>query len=86
MQRSVENSSIVAWALLISAGTFLYAATIHILPEVYCKNDTHMPHSHKHFVDEHLHDEHHSSKSIEMMSVVLGLFFPFILTFLSDEH
>ena len=82
----VEDSSVVCYALLISAGTFLYAATIHILPEVYCKSDTHIPHNHKHFIDEHVHDENHTSKNVEMMSVISGLFFPFLLTFLSDEH
>jgi hypothetical protein len=81
-----EDSSVVCIALLVSGGTFLYAATMHILPEVYCRSDTHIPHEHSHFIDEHIHGENHSSKYAELMSVLIGLFFPFLITFLNDEH
>ena len=34
----------VGMFMLVSAGTFLYVAIIHILPEVYCNTTIHRPH------------------------------------------
>lgn len=68
--------------LLISAGTFMYVAMIHILPEVYCNADTHRPHTHKHTPEDHVHDEHHYSKEIELITMVIGLLAPLGLNYL----
>jgi len=38
---SPQTMKLVGFFLLISAGTFLYVAMIHILPEVYCNSDSH---------------------------------------------
>jgi hypothetical protein len=65
--------------LLVSAGCFLYVATIHILPEVFCNTDIHRPHTHKHLPEDHIHDEEHYSKGIELLTILLGLVTPFLL-------
>ena len=73
---------IVGVFLLISAGTFLYVATIHILPEVYCTTETHRPHTHKHLPEDHVHDEDHFPKEMELIAMVGGVMFPFLLELL----
>lgn len=65
--------------LLISAGTFMYVAMIHILPEVYCNTDTHRPHTHKHTPEDHVHDESHYCKEIELLAMCTGLLSPLLL-------
>ena len=32
---NVENGSLIAICLLISAGSFLYVATMHVIPRIY---------------------------------------------------
>jgi hypothetical protein len=73
---------IVGFFLLLSAGTFLYVATIHILPEVYCNTDTHRPHTHKHRPEDHVHDNEHFPKEIELLVMLIGLFVPVIPEFI----
>lgn len=78
----VSEKVLMFWVgllLLISAGSFLYVATIHILPEVYCNTDIHRPHSHHHLPEDHVHDNEHYSKPIELLSILLGLFTPYLL-------
>lgn len=54
---TVKLQSYVGVILLLSAGTFLYVSTIHILPEVYCNPSKdlldHSDHSHE--PEEHVH-------------------------------
>ena len=72
--------------LLLSAGSFLYVATIHILPEVYCNTDIHRPHTHHHLPEDHVHDEEeHASKTIELVTILLGLATPYFITLLHNE-
>lgn len=71
--------------LLVSAGSFLYVATIHILPEVFCNTDIHRPHTHHHLPEDHIHDEEHFSKGIELITILFGLCTPFILILLYSE-
>jgi hypothetical protein len=59
--------------LLLSAGSFLYVATIHILPEVYCNTDIHRPHTHHHLPEDHVHDEEHYSKPVELASILFRI-------------
>lgn len=67
--------------MLISAGSFLYVATIHILPEVYS-----MDHSHGDPVKEVMkYQENHYSKSVEMGVLLAGLYLPMLLQFVHDE-
>ena len=63
--------------LLVSAGSFLYVATIHILPEVFCNTDVHRPHTHRHLPEDHVHDEEHFNKGIELFVIIIGLLMPF---------
>jgi hypothetical protein len=65
--------------LLISAGSFLYVATIHILPEVYCNTDIHRPHDHHHLPEDHIHDQDHFNKQIELFTIIVGLMTPYLL-------
>ena len=67
--------------MLISAGSFLYVATIHILPEVY-----QMEHSHGNPVQKALkYQESHYSKSIELGVLLIGLYLPMALQFVPDD-
>lgn len=74
-----ETFKFVGILLLISAGTFMYVAMMHILPEVYCSADTHRPHTHKHTPEDHVHDENHYSKEIELLAMMTGLLSPLLL-------
>ena len=77
-----DQSKLMFWVgilLLLSAGSFIYVATIHILPEVYCNTDIHRPHTHTHLPEDHIHDEEHFSKQTELVTILLGLFVPYIL-------
>lgn len=79
-----ENAGIMFWVgvlLIISAGSFLYVATLHILPEVLYDRDTH-GHSHGTEKAEQLR---HFSKGIELLAMVVGLVAPLGLTLLADE-
>ena len=69
--------------MLISAGSFLYVATIHILPEVYAmEQDTNS----KNPIDAALkYQENHYSKTIELAVLLTGLYLPMALQFLPDE-
>ena len=67
--------------LIISAGSFIYVATIHILPEVLYDKDTH---GHDHGKGMKREDKHYR-REIELASMVFGLIAPFALTFLQDE-
>lgn len=78
----VDEDLLMFWVgilLLVSAGSFLYVATIHILPEVFCNTDIHRPHEHHHLPEDHVHDEEHFSKPAELTAMVLGLLMPFFL-------
>lgn len=58
-ESEADESQLMFWVgilLLISAGSFLYVATIHILPEVYCNTEIHRPHDHHHLPEDHIHD------------------------------
>ena len=72
--------TMVGMLLLVSAGSFLYVATIHILPEVYCKaaNQTSKGELHSHQGHAHC-DQTHQNKFVELSFVVAGLFTPEIL-------
>ncbi len=82
---SRQDYSIVAVCLLISAGSFLYVATMHVLPEVYCNNEVHRPHSHTHFAEEQIHEKVHLSKLTEMVIVIAGALTPFALALMLPD-
>ena len=67
--------------LIVSAGSFIYVATLHILPEILYDKDTHGHHAHS--VDSK--EVKHFSKAIELLAMVIGLVAPLGLTFLADE-
>lgn len=68
--------------MLISAGSFLYVATLHILPEVYA-----MEHEHgKSMAEQALkYSESHYSKSIELGVLLIGMYLPMALQLVPDE-
>ena len=68
--------------MLISAGSFLYVATIHILPEVYA-----MEHNHGASPAEQVlkYQESHYSKTIELGVLLTGLYLPMALQFVPDK-
>lgn len=55
-------------------------ATLHILPEVFCNTDTHRPHTHKHLPEDHVHDEEHYSKAIELIAMITGMALPMVIS------
>ncbi len=65
--------------LIISAGSFIYVATLHILPEVLFDKATNC-HSHGH--EDLKPADKHYRKEIEIAVMILGLISPFALTFL----
>ena len=73
---SKENYTLAAVCLLVTAGTFLYVATLHVLPEVYCSAHVHKPSAHPHFPEEHVHDKEHSSKIVELLLLIAGFLAP----------
>lgn len=73
---------LVGILLLVSAGSFMYVAMIHILPEVYCNTDSHRPHTHKHTPEDHVHDDNHYSKEVELCAMVAGLLSPLLLNYI----
>ena len=76
------SDSLMFWVgvlLLFSAGAFLYVATIHILPEVFCSTDVHRPHTHKHLPEDHIHDDEHFSKGVELVAMIFGMTIPFVV-------
>eukprot|EP00347_Sterkiella_histriomuscorum_P005244 403357337 len=79
---ATDSQQLMFWVgilLLLSAGSFIYVATIHILPEVYCNTDIHRPHTHTHLPEDHVHDEEHYSKIVELITILFGLFVPYLL-------
>ena len=61
--------------MLISAGSFLYVATIHILPEVYA-----LEHAEENSGKGQLkYQEAHFSKTIELGVLLTGLYLPMVL-------
>ncbi|CAB3992066.1 zinc transporter ZIP9 isoform X1 [Paramuricea clavata] len=65
-------------AMLFSAGTFLYVATVHVLPET-----TNIAHSSTATADAEGHE--HQKKS-DLLPLVLGIIFPLILTATHHHH
>ena len=70
--------------MLISAGSFLYVATMHILPEVYSEQEGHGESrlSQQKQVE---YDSKHFSKAIELPVLLVGLYLPMLLKFVPDE-
>ncbi|KAJ3306633.1 hypothetical protein HDV03_004763 [Kappamyces sp. JEL0829] len=66
--------------LLFSAGTFLYVASVHILPEIYLKDHASSHSSHEH----HSHQEKNLSYP-QIFCLVFGMVVPMILS-IQHEH
>eukprot|EP00826_Nyctotherus_ovalis_P061720 TRINITY_DN8809_c0_g1_i26.p1 TRINITY_DN8809_c0_g1~~TRINITY_DN8809_c0_g1_i26.p1 ORF type:complete len:227 (-),score=41.08 TRINITY_DN8809_c0_g1_i26:165-845(-) len=81
MSMGESNYPAAAISLLITSGAFLYVATLHVLPEVYCSGHVHKPSSHPHLPEEHVHDESHSSKTIELLLLIAGFLTPLLLNY-----
>jgi hypothetical protein len=86
----------VGVVLIISAGSFIYVATIHILPEVLFGMNTHGDHhdhhshdhgNHHHNDNKHSHHNHGGShnKMLDLMVIISGLMTPMLLTYMHDE-
>eukprot|EP00347_Sterkiella_histriomuscorum_P009627 403340483 len=81
--REMDQQLLMFWVgilLLVSAGSFLYVATIHILPEVFSNTDTHKHNNHHHLPEDQFNDEQqHYSKPIELLTIIIGLVTPYLL-------
>jgi hypothetical protein len=96
---SSSQESILFWVgilLIISAGSFIYVATVHILPEVLTPGEAtgqeHHHHGHGNFLaNKHEkgevapgNDSLQYSKAMQIAAMVVGLVAPLGLTFLED--
>lgn len=65
--------------MLFSAGTFLYVATVHVLPELMTRNSNY---SHLSNVESATNSTHSTSglKIKEILLLVIGLFLPTLIT------
>lgn len=80
--------------MLISAGSFLYVALIHILPEVYALEGDHDEDEHNHapgfnhreamLKKQQQYQKEHFSRSVELSVLMIGLFLPMALQFVPD--
>lgn len=73
--------------LLFSAGSFLYVATIHILPETYGKEEeTHLVSVSKELGEKPVYSKDGDySKSVQLVTMVAGTFTPLLLTLMNDD-
>lgn len=84
------DEGILFWVgimLIVSAGSFIYVATIHIMPEVLSDSAEDHGHGHGHGPDENIHgDLKHNKygKKYQLAMMVAGLLAPLALTFLED--
>ena len=67
-------------AMLFSAGTFLYVATVHVLPQT-----TNIAHSST-VVTENEGNGHDHQKKSDLLPLVVGIIFPLILTATHHHH
>ena len=70
--------------MLISAGSFLYVATMHILPEVYTDRAAHGD-NRVGQLKQLEYESKHYSKAIELPVLLVGLYLPMLLKFVPDE-
>jgi len=71
--------------LLVSAGSFIYVATLHILPEVYFDKENSSDHHHHGPVGKE-DEPKHFSKCVELMTIIIGFFVPFVLMMLHHDE
>ena len=67
--------------MLISAGSFLYVATMHILPEAYSSTDDSHGHSEGKLSTYRKmeHESKHFAKPVELVCLMTGIFLPMLL-------
>jgi len=94
LKKAEHDYTLVSVCLLISAGTFLYVATMHVIPEVYgvAGHDHHDHHGHHHdshegLLNGHDHKEHSNPiKLLDTAILTLGTFVPLLISLFLDEH
>jgi zinc transporter 9 len=70
--------------LIISAGSFIYVATIHILPEVLYDKQTHSHGGHEHS-EKDKGELTKYGKGVQLLVMITGLLTPMMLTFMHDD-
>jgi zinc transporter 9 len=92
VKQSGDGYTLVSVCLLLSAGTFLYVATMHVIPEVYgvAAHDHDHEHdhdSHDHLINDHEHKEQPTSrKLLDTAILTAGAFIPLFISLFLDEH
>ncbi|XP_020777157.1 zinc transporter ZIP9 [Boleophthalmus pectinirostris] len=79
---SVNQNSTTGIGMLFSGGTFLYVATVHVLPEISSRvgeTDSLQPHP-----EGHLHQQHYMGL-LESLTLIFGLGLPVILALGLDD-
>ena len=71
--------------MLVSAGSFLYVATMHILPEAYSSPEGDHGENKLSTEKRRQYDTKHFSKPVELACLMTGIFFPMLLQFVPDE-
>jgi zinc transporter ZupT len=85
-----DPNTLMFWVgilLIVSAGSFIYVATLHILPEVMgsSKGHEHFEHSQNSERDEKLNEKPDYSITTELLVMITGLMLPYFLLFLHDD-
>lgn len=71
--------------MLVSAGSFLYVATMHILPEAYSSPEGDHGGNKLSTAKRIEYDSKHFSKPVELACLMTGIFLPMLLQFVPDE-
>lgn len=82
--KDTENYRLLAICLLLSAGSFLYVATMHVMPEVYLKTHVH-DHGHEEEMEKKCEEKSEGGSWRDMALVFAGAITPFFLTVFLDE-
>lgn len=81
-KETLSNVNATGLAMLFSAGTFLYVATVHVLPELMTRKSngsyTHLPTSET--VSSSAANAHGGLRCREILALVVGCFLPVLLT------
>lgn len=72
-KEALSSYNLTGMAMLFSAGTFLYVATVHVLPEITSR-------SHSHSISGDMTSETKGFRKIELLALVIGALLPLLLS------
>ncbi|XP_067131159.1 zinc transporter ZIP9 [Centruroides vittatus] len=72
-KEALSSYNATGMAMLFSAGTFLYVATVHVLPEISSR-------SHSHSINGDISSDIKGFRKMELLALVVGAFLPMLLS------